>query len=159
MQRLQAYQFQIEPNGEQRRDLRRFAGACRFVYNKALVWQKQTYEQDSKTRFSYPKQANFLPQWKEEFPWLKEAPSQALQQTLKDLERAYQNFMQDSSSRIETGSAPRTARCMTVTWEAYVFRRRRCHRVDCAVRHNEQAAVLYLTAQHTPTDVQFKCVH
>ena len=30
--------------------------------------------------------------WKQEFPWLKESPSQALQQSLKDLDSAYQNF-------------------------------------------------------------------
>ena len=31
MKRLQAYKFRIEPNGEQRRALRRIAGTCRFV--------------------------------------------------------------------------------------------------------------------------------
>ena len=30
--------------------------------------------------------------WKQEFPWLKESPSQALQQSLKDLDKAWQNF-------------------------------------------------------------------
>jgi putative transposase len=44
MKRLQAAQFQIEPNGEQHRNLRRFAGSCRFVYNKALALQKANYE-------------------------------------------------------------------------------------------------------------------
>ena len=38
--------------------------------------------------------ANRLPEWKKEFPWLKESPSQALQQTLKDLERAFKNFFE-----------------------------------------------------------------
>ena len=31
MQRLQAFKFELRPNGEQQRDMRRFAGACRFV--------------------------------------------------------------------------------------------------------------------------------
>ncbi|WP_311767773.1 helix-turn-helix domain-containing protein [Burkholderia sp. Bp8963] len=32
------------PTGEQARDMRRFAGACRFVFNKALALQKARYE-------------------------------------------------------------------------------------------------------------------
>jgi len=36
------------PDGEQQRDMRRFAGACRFVYNKALALQKTNYEAGGK---------------------------------------------------------------------------------------------------------------
>ena len=35
-----------------------------------------------------------LPQWKLAHPWLADTPSQALQQSLKDLERAYTNFFE-----------------------------------------------------------------
>ncbi len=44
MQRLQAYKFELMPNGEQQRDMRGFSGACRFVFNKALALQKANYE-------------------------------------------------------------------------------------------------------------------
>ncbi|MDR2837933.1 MAG: helix-turn-helix domain-containing protein [Azonexus sp.] len=37
MQRLQAFKFQLRPNGEQQHLMRCFAGVCRFVYNKALA--------------------------------------------------------------------------------------------------------------------------
>lgn len=40
MQRLQAFKYELMPDGEQQRDMRRFAGSCRFVYNKALALQK-----------------------------------------------------------------------------------------------------------------------
>ena len=93
MLRLQAYRFQIEPNGEQLRDLRRFAGSCRFVYNKALGMQKALYEQGEK-KLGYAGLCKSLVEWKgqPELDWLSETPSQALQQTLKDLERGYANF-------------------------------------------------------------------
>ena len=94
MQRLQAFKFELVPDGEQMRNMRRFAGACRFVYNKALALQKEWYEADKTTRFSYVKLANMLPEWKRELPWLKESHSQILQQSLKNLERAYVNFFQ-----------------------------------------------------------------
>ena len=94
MQRLQAYQFELMPHGQQQRKMRRFAGACRFVFNKSLAWQKEQYASDPTIRFSYTVLANLLPLWKQDpnLAWLKESPSQTLQQTLKDLERAYINF-------------------------------------------------------------------
>ena len=92
MKRLQAFKFQLTPNGQQTRQMSRFAGSCRFVFNKALALQKEWYQTDPKAKFSYVKLANLLPSWKQEFAWLRESPSQALQHTLKDLERAYQNF-------------------------------------------------------------------
>lgn len=74
--------------------MRRFAGACRFVFNKALAWQIEQYAADKTVKFSYARLANLLPLWKQgpAIQWLKESPSQCLQQTLKDLERAYKNF-------------------------------------------------------------------
>ena len=35
MKRLQAFKYTLMPNGEQQRRMRQFAGACRFVFNKA----------------------------------------------------------------------------------------------------------------------------
>lgn len=94
MKRLQAYKYELQPNGEQLRDMHRFAGACRFVFNKALAWQNEQYAADKTVKFSYTALANLLPLWKQDpaIQWLKESPSQPLQQTLKDLERAYKNF-------------------------------------------------------------------
>ena len=91
MQILQAYKYELIPNGEQERDMRRFAGSCRFVYNKALAMQKSLYEQGQKKQ-GYAGLCKSLIGWKAETTWLTETPSQALQQTLKDLERAYSNF-------------------------------------------------------------------
>ncbi len=48
MQRLQAFKYELMPNGEQQRNMRRYAGSCRFVYNKALALQKQRYDQGEK---------------------------------------------------------------------------------------------------------------
>ena len=95
MKRLQAYKFQIEPNGEQLRDLRRFAGSCRFVYNKALATQKALYERGEK-KLGYAGLCKLITEWRNssETPWLKDSPVHTLQQTAKDSERAYQNFFE-----------------------------------------------------------------
>ena len=48
MQRRQAFKFELRPTGEQQRRMLRFAGSCRFVFNKALALQKERYEQGEK---------------------------------------------------------------------------------------------------------------
>lgn len=92
MQRLQAYKFELSPNGEQQRCMRRFAGACRFVFNKALALQKANFEAGGKF-IGYVAMAKRLTEWRNgpETPWLKDAPVHPLQHALKDLERAYKN--------------------------------------------------------------------
>ncbi|MEH8125191.1 transposase [Gallibacterium anatis] len=92
-----AFKFEIMPNGEQSRKIKQFCGCCRFVFNWALAWQNEQYQQDNNQKFSYSKIANLLPQWKKELIWLKECHSQVLQQSLKDLENAFKNFFQQRS--------------------------------------------------------------
>ncbi|WP_436903799.1 RNA-guided endonuclease InsQ/TnpB family protein [Escherichia coli] len=91
--RLQAFKFQLRPGGQQEREMRRFAGACRFVFNRALARQNENHEVGNKY-IPYGKMASWLVEWKNatETQWLKDAQSQPLQQSLKDLERAYKNF-------------------------------------------------------------------
>ncbi|MBW5839969.1 RNA-guided endonuclease InsQ/TnpB family protein [Yersinia enterocolitica] len=95
MKRLQAFKFRLRPDGQQEREMRRFAGACRFVFNRALALQNEEHEAGNKY-ISYTKMTSWLVEWKNVSgtQWLKDAPSQPLQQSLKDLERAYKNFFQ-----------------------------------------------------------------
>ena len=92
MQRFQAYKFELIPDGQQERQMRRFAGSCRFVFNKALALQKQRDEQGEK-KLGYAGLCKLLTEWRNgaDTPWLSDAPVHPLQQTLKDLERAYSN--------------------------------------------------------------------
>jgi putative transposase len=89
---MQGYKFELlRPTGEQVRDMRRFAGARRFVFNKALALNKEMYTLIGR-KHSHYQMDRLIPAWKEEFPWLSEVPSQTLQQALKDLYRGYTNF-------------------------------------------------------------------
>jgi len=93
MQRFQAFKFELMPSREQYGDMLRFAGSCRFVCNKALALQNANHKAGNKF-ISYNEIANLLPDWKYEFDWLKESPSQALQQALKNLNQAFTNFFE-----------------------------------------------------------------
>ena len=94
MLKRQAFKFELMPNGEQIRRINQFCGCARFVSNHALALQNVQYAQDNSVTFSYTKIANLLPQWKNTFPWLKDCYAQVLQQSLKDLEKAFKNFFQ-----------------------------------------------------------------
>lgn len=95
MERLQVYKFQLRPKAGQESFMRHFAGCCRFLWNKALALEKETYEADEK-RLGYYALAGKLKDWKKEddTSFLAEAHSQILLQTLKDLDRAYRNFFE-----------------------------------------------------------------
>lgn len=93
MKRLQAFKYELQPNGHQAGLMNRFAGSCRFVFNKALALQKENHAEGDKF-INYVAMAKHLTAWRngEETPWLKDAPVHPLQHALKDLERAYKNF-------------------------------------------------------------------
>lgn len=80
-------------DGERQRQMRRFAGSCRFVFNKALALQKERYDRGEK-KLGYAGLCKLLTEWRNstETAWLADSPVHPLQQTLKDLERAYANF-------------------------------------------------------------------
>ena len=60
MQKLQAFKYELQPTGEQKRSMRSFAGSCRFVYNRALALQKENHELGNKF-IAYTTMANELP--------------------------------------------------------------------------------------------------
>jgi putative transposase len=100
MIRLQAFKYELMPDGEQARAMRRFAGSCRFVYNKALAMQKDNYAAGNKF-LGYVTMAKLLTGWRHsaDTPWLKDAPCHSLQHALKDLEKAYKNFFEKRAGR------------------------------------------------------------
>jgi putative transposase len=93
MERRQAYKYELLPDGDQRRRMCRFAGSCRFVFNKALALQKERCERGEK-KLGYAGLCKRLTEWRNsgDTAWLSDAPVHPLQQALKDLERAYANF-------------------------------------------------------------------
>jgi putative transposase len=73
--------------------MRRITGSCRFVYNQALALQRARYVRGER-KLGYAELCKLLTEWRNhaEKSWLLDAPTHPLQQALKDLERAYQNF-------------------------------------------------------------------
>lgn len=96
-----AYKCRLYPNKEQVELIERTFGACRWVWNEALAAKKYAWE-TSKHNLSMNDISATLPKLKKAYDWLNEPPAQALQQTLRDLDRAYQNFFR----RVKKGEKP-----------------------------------------------------
>jgi len=97
--RLQAFKYELMLNGEQARQARNYAGACRFVFNEGLALHNARYENGDK-KLGYAGLCKLLTGWRNGTPlpsgriadWLMESPVHVLQQALKDLERSFTNF-------------------------------------------------------------------
>lgn len=92
------YRFRMGPNATQGQALMRLAGARRFVWNWALDRRKAYHAEHGKTIPAAQLSAELtVLKQQPETAWLKEADSQALQQTLKDLDRAFKAFFEKRS--------------------------------------------------------------
>lgn len=89
---LKAQKYNIYPNKEQQSILSKIFGHVRFAYNLALDTKKNAYSnyQINLTRFELQTQLKDLKD--NECQWLKEAPAQALQSALLNLDKAYNGF-------------------------------------------------------------------
>jgi putative transposase len=90
-----AFKYRICPTKEQQAKLEVQFGHNRFVYNWGLNARQTAYQENGKGLY-YSDLAQMLTLIKKFSPvdWLKEADSQTLQQTLKDLDRAFANFFE-----------------------------------------------------------------
>ena len=84
--------FRIYPNKAQQKLIMQTFGCCRLIYNKALAMREEGYKQGEKV--SYNQTSAMLTSLKQELEFLREVDSISLQQSLRDLDRAYTNFFQ-----------------------------------------------------------------
>ena len=93
MQKIRkAYKFRLKTNADIECKLLGFCGSGRFVWNKCLSLNLDRLEKGQSILW-YTELAWWLTLWKqsEEYSFLKDCPSQVLQQKLMDLERAFKD--------------------------------------------------------------------
>lgn len=93
---LKVYKYRIYPNQEQQIQIAKTFGCCRFVYNHYLAKKIALYK-TSNTTLTYNQCCSDLTQLKNELIWLKEVDKFSLQNSLKDLDNAYQKFFKEHS--------------------------------------------------------------
>ncbi len=86
--------FRIYLNMEQQNLINQTLGCCRLIYNKCLAMRNEAYENGNKIGYSQTSAMLTGLKRMEEFAFLKEVDSIALQQSLRDLDRGFVNFFQ-----------------------------------------------------------------
>ena len=92
---LKAYKYRIYPNNEQKIQIAKTFGCCRFVYNQTLAYRKERYEKE-KTSVSKTDCNNYCNrELKKEYEWLKEVDKFALTNAIYNMDSAYQKFFKE----------------------------------------------------------------
>lgn len=91
---IKGYKYRIYPTDEQKELINKTFGCSRFVHNYFLAMKIELYKTEQKS-LSYSKCSSLLTELKKEKEWLKEVDKFALQNSLKDLNTAYQNFFRE----------------------------------------------------------------
>ena len=87
-----AYKIRLKTNRDNEAILARYCGSARFLWNKSLAMNLERLERKQAILW-YTELAFWLTLWKrsEEYCFLKECPSQVLQQKLRDMERTFRD--------------------------------------------------------------------
>lgn len=91
-----SYKFRLYPTKKQKVSIAKTIGCCRWIYNYAFDERNSVYKLENKI-LNYYDQSKELPALKEEYPWLKEVDSTALQSSLKNLDTAFKRFFKKES--------------------------------------------------------------
>ena len=99
-----AIKIRVYPNQNQKEVLDKTFGCCRFIYNKMLEERIQSYtelkdEKDILYKYKYRTEKEY----KQEYSFLKEVDSKALQSEWRHLKSAYDNFFRNLKKGIKKG--------------------------------------------------------
>lgn len=93
---LRAYKYRIYPTDEQKVLFAKTFGCCRFVYNWALNLKIEAYKLEKKSVAYKEVQDRMVNELKKDNQWLTEVNSQALLNSIRNLDTAYKNFFRDT---------------------------------------------------------------
>ena len=91
---LKGVRFRAYPSKSQKILIDKTFGCCRLIYNKGLDMRKNGYANGEKVKYKDTSSMLTKIKKEDEYSFLNEVDSMALQQSLRDLDKAYVNFFQ-----------------------------------------------------------------
>ncbi len=92
---LKAYKYRIYPNKEQKIQIAKTFGCCRFVYNQTLAYHKDAYENEKKSVSKTDCNNYCNRELKKEYEWLKDVDKFALTNAIYNMDAAYRKFFKE----------------------------------------------------------------
>jgi putative transposase len=129
---LKAFSYRFYPTPEQENLLRRTIGCTRLVYNRALAVRTEAWYEEQK-RVGYTETNSLLTEWKktEELDFLNEVSSVPLQQCLRHLQTACNNFF-DGRAKYPNFKKKRNGGSAQFTKSAFKFLNGQVYLAKCA---------------------------
>ena len=159
---LRAIKYELNPTSVQKTLIKQTCGCCRKVYNILLDMKIKAYKEDSKT-LSCRELINELPKLKEQFHYLGEVSSVALQQAVRNLDTAYMNFFRKKGSGFPKfkkkgmKDSYRIARPGNIDFTSWTAHIAKIGKVQIFKRRNKgiNGEIKSFTITHTSTDRYF----
>ena len=92
---FKAYKYRIYPNKQQEELIQKTFGCCRFVYNQTLAYRKNLYETEKKSMSKFDCINYVVRILKQQYEWLKEVDKWSLQNSVCNMDVAYQKFFKE----------------------------------------------------------------
>ena len=110
---LKAYKYKIKPNHQQEELLSKFFGCVRYIYNWGLDMKTSAYKENGKA-VGYVQLAKELTSLKQQqdHQWLNECTAEALQQSLRCLDKAFTSFFRKKAKYPRFKSKKHTRDCV-----------------------------------------------
>ena len=159
---LRAIKYELNPTNTQKELIKQTCGCCRKVYNIMLDRKISAYK-DEKQKISTYDLIKGLVHLKEELPYLKEVPSQTLQQAIMNMGNAFDQFYKRGNKGYpkfkKKGSKDsfRIPVACTVDYDNWTVKTAKIGTIRIFKGHNKQikGRIKSYTITHTTTDRYF----
>ena len=94
---FKSFKYRLYPNKVQEVQIQKTFGCCRFVYNQTLAYRKTLYEAEKKSMSKFDCNTYCTQVLKKKYVWLKEVDKFALNNTVFNMDNAYQKFFKEHS--------------------------------------------------------------
>lgn len=108
---FKSYKYRIYPNDAQKIKIEQTISICRLVYNLALEAKMSAFKAN-RTKLSAFDLCYQLAEMKKEYKWMKEVDSQALQASVKKIDKAFKSFFDGNGyPKFKTKKGRQSFRC------------------------------------------------
>ena len=159
---IRSIKYELKPTSSQKEQIKRTCGCCRLVYNTMLDRRISAYK-DRGELISEAELMRQLTKLKSEKEFLKEVPSQSLQQAIKNLSSAYSNFFRKNGGgfpKFKKKGARDSFRipvACSIDYDNWTIKVAKIGTIRFFKGHNKQinGTVKNYTISHTSTDRYF----
>lgn len=159
---LKVYKYRLYPTENQRLKIDQTIGVCRLVYNLALETKIRAWQSAQKSLSSIDL-CYQLPQLKSAYPWIAGVDSQAVQASIKKLDKSFRNFFRGNGfpkfkSKKNGGSfqCPNNAR--RIDFEKSVLTIPKIKDIPMELSHQFEGKIKTVTISKTPTGKYFASI-